>query len=172
MLSQGHQDQTLYSWRAPLRPYKKRSVVLLRFFLALALLISAVVFFFGDMVTILPVWALLFLFYIFAVTPPPIIENRITTFGVESSGVTLRWDALSHYYYMERLGFTILVLITHGPYFGHSYLVVTSEQMRKELDAILSKHLMVVSTPPPSFTDKLIKLFSNLVPEEESPAQV
>ena len=58
------QDQTLFVWKAPLRPYKKRSTTLLRFFLAVALLVSAVVFFFGDLVTILPIWALLFLFYI------------------------------------------------------------------------------------------------------------
>jgi hypothetical protein len=81
------QDQTLMVWKAPLRPYKKRSTILLRFFLAVALLVSAIVFFFGDLVTIVPIWALLFLFYIFAITPPPIVDNRITVFGVETAGV-------------------------------------------------------------------------------------
>lgn len=161
------QDQTLFKWSGPLRPFKKRSVVLLRFFLALALLISAVVFFFGDLVTILPVWALLFLFYVFAVTPPPTVENRITRFGIESAGVTLRWDILSHYYFIERMGFNVLVLVTHGPYYAHSYLVVPNAEVEKVVNGILSQHLMLINNPPTTFTDKLIKMFSRLVPEEE-----
>lgn len=160
------QDQTLYAWKAPLRPFKKRSTALLRFFLAVALLVSAVVFFFGDMVTVVPIWAILFLFYIFSVTPPPTVENRITLFGIENAGVTLRWDILSHYYFDERLGFRVLVLVTHGPYFAHSYLVVPDEDTKNRVHTILSQHLMYITNPQKTFTDRLVKFFSALVPEE------
>lgn len=161
-------DQTLFTWSAPLRPFKKRSTTLLRFFLAVALLISAVVFFFGDLVTVVPVWALLFLFYIFAITPPPTIENRITVFGVETAGVMLRWDALSHYYFDERLGYRLVVLVTHGPYYAHSYLVVPDEETRKKVSAILNQHLMCLTNPPKTFTDKIIRFLYGLIPEEKS----
>jgi hypothetical protein len=142
------QDQTVFVWKAPLRPYKKRSTILLRFFLAVALLVSAVVFFFGDLVTILPIWALLFLFYIFAITPPPIVDNRITVFGVETAGVMLRWDVLSHYYFDERLGYQVLVLVTHGPYYAHSYLVLPDNETKSTVNAILNQHLMLMTNPP------------------------
>lgn len=161
------EDQTLLVWQAPLRPFKKRSPMVLRFFLALALLLSSVVFFFGDVVTILPIWAMLFLFYIFAITPPPVVENHITRFGVESTaGITMRWDLLSHYYFQERLGFTVLVLVTHGPYFGHTYLVVPDEATRSAINTILSEHLMFLKNPPITFTDRLITFFSQMVPDE------
>lgn len=160
------QDQTLLVWKAPLRPFKKRSVALLRFFLAVALLVSAVVFFFGDLVTIVPIWALLFLFYIFSITPPPIVENRITVFGIENAGVTLRWDVLSHYYFDERFGFRVLVLVTHGPYFAHSYLVIPSEEIKTEVNAILNQHLMFMTNPTKTFTEKIVHFLSALVPEE------
>lgn len=162
------QDQTLFVWKAPLRPYKKRSTTLLRFFLAVALLVSAVVFFFGDLVTILPIWALLFLFYIFAITPPPIVDNRITVFGVETAGVMLRWDILSHYYFDERLGHQILVLVTHGPYYAHSYLVLPNTETKVAVNAILNQHLMLMTNPPKTITDKLVRFFSSLIPEETS----
>lgn len=160
------QDQTVFVWKAPLRPYKKRSTILLRFFLAVALLVSAVVFFFGDLVTILPIWALLFLFYIFAITPPPIVDNRITVFGVETAGVMLRWDVLSHYYFDERLGYQVLVLVTHGPYYAHSYLVLPDNETKSTVNAILNQHLMLMTNPPKTVTDKIIRFFSALIPEE------
>ena len=165
------QDQTLLVWKAPLRPFKKRSVALLRFFLAVALLVSAVVFFFGDLVTIVPIWALLFLFYIFSITPPPTVENRITVFGIENAGVMLRWDVLSHYYFDERFGFQTLVLVTHGPYFAHSYLVIPSEEIRVGVNAILNQHLMFMTNPTKTFTEKLVRFLSALVPEESPVAK-
>lgn len=160
------QDQTMFVWKAPLRPYKKRSTTLLRFFLAVALLVSAVVFFFGDLVTILPIWALLFLFYIFAITPPPIVDNRITVFGVETAGVMLRWDVLSHYYFDERLGYQVLVLVTHGPYYAHSYLVLPDNETKTMVNTILNQHLMLMTNPPKTLTDRVIRFFSALIPEE------
>ncbi len=160
------QDQTVFVWKAPLRPYKKRSTTLLRFFLAVALLVSAVVFFFGDLVTILPIWALLFLFYIFAITPPPVVDNRITVFGVETAGVMLRWDVLSHYYFDDRLGYQVLVLVTHGPYYAHSYLVLPDNETKATVNAILNQHLMLMTNPPKTLTDKIIRFLSALIPEE------
>ena len=160
------QDQTVFVWKAPLRPYKKRSTILLRFFLAVALIVSAVGFFFGELVTILPIWALLFLFYLFAITPPPIVDNRITVFGVETAGVMLRWDVLSHYYFDERLGYQVLVLVTHGPYYAHSYLVLPDAETKSTVNAILNQHLMLMTNPPKTVTDKIIRFFSTLIPEE------
>jgi hypothetical protein len=160
---QDEHDQVLYSWRAPLRPYRKRSTRLIRFFVALALVLSVFVLFVGDLVTLLPMWALLFLFYIFAVTPPPLVETKLTRFGIESSGILMRWDVLSHYYFVRRFGYTVLVVVTYGPYFAHSYFVVPNEQIQSELVAILAKHLMFLSSPPTTVTDRLIHLFSLLL---------
>lgn len=159
-------DQILYQWKAPLRPFKKRTVALMRFFVALALLLSAFIFFFGDLVTLLPLWAMLFLFYVFAITPPPIVESRLTRFGVESAGVFIRWEMLSHYYFVERFGYTVLTLVTHGPYYAHTYLVLPDLTTQKQAAAILSKHLMYLSKPPRTLTDKLISLLSHLIPED------
>lgn len=160
-------DQILLSWTAPLRPFKKQSASLLRFFLAVALLLSLILFFVGDMVTLLPMWALLFLFYVFAITPPPLTETHVTRFGIESAGVLMRWDILSHYYFVQRFGYTVLVTVTHGPYFAHSYFVVPDETTKRQLMEILNKHLMYMNKPPRTFTDRLIDVFSKLVPEDD-----
>lgn len=162
--------QSIYSWKAPLRAYKKRSGGILRFYLALSLLLSLIVFFFGDKVLLVPILTLLFLFYVLTITPPPEVENIITTFGVETAGVSLRWEFLSHFYYSQRFHFTILTLVSRAPYYYHAYLVVPDEETKKKITDILSHHLMYVEKPQKNFTDKLVNWLSNLVPDDSEPS--
>lgn len=159
--------QLIYSWKAPLRAYKKRSGNILRFYLALSLLLSLIVFFFGDKVLLIPILTLLFLFYVLTITPPPEIENSVTTFGIETAGISLRWEFLSHFYFSKKFHFTILTLVSHAPYYYHAYLVITDEETKQHVTSILSRHLMFVEKPQRNVTDKLIDWLSNLIPDDE-----
>jgi hypothetical protein len=159
--------QVILSWKAPLRPYKKRSKMILRFYIALALLLSLIVFFFGDRILILPIWTIIFLFYVLTITPPPIIENRITNFGVETDGNTFRWEILSHFYFTKKFGFNVLTIVTHPPYSQHFFLIVPDEEIKKKIVDILSQHIIYQETPKKSFTDKIVDFFVDLMPEEE-----
>jgi len=168
--------QVLFSWKAPLRAYKKRSKNVLRFYLAVALLLTAIIFFLGVRILIVPIWAILFLFYVLTITPPPEVENRISKFGIETAGITMRWEALSHFYFTERFGFIILTIVTHPPYNLHAYLIVPDKSIKKNLINILAEHIVYMEKPKLTFVDRLIKAFSYLVPDddegEEVPAKV
>jgi hypothetical protein len=159
--------QVVFSWKAPLRPYKKQSAVILRFYLAVALLLSLIMFFFGDKILLIPIWALVFIFYVLTITPPPEVENKITTFGIEAAGVTLRWEVLSHFYFGKRFGFFTLTVVSRAPYFYHAYLVVQNEETKKKLIEILSDHLVYQEKPQKTITDKMLDWLSNLIPDEE-----
>ncbi len=159
--------QVIFAWKAPLRPYKKRSNIILRFYLSVALLLSLIMFFFGDKILLIPIWALVFIFYVLTVTPPPEVENKITTFGVDAAGVTLRWEALSHFYFGKRFGFYTLTIVSQSPYFYHVYLVVPTEEMKKKLISILSHHLLYQETPRKTITDKMLDWVSFMIPDEE-----
>ena len=80
--SEAKNPQVVFSWKAPLRPYKKRSATIIHFYVAITLLLSLIVFFFGDKILMVPLWVVLFLFYVLTITPPPDITNSITQFGV------------------------------------------------------------------------------------------
>ena len=159
--------QVKFSWKAPLRPYKKQSSLILKFYLTVAFLLSLIVFFFGDKILIIPIWALVFIFYVLTITPPPDVENKITTFGIDAAGVTLRWEMLSHFYFGKRFGFYTLTVVSQSPYFYHLYLVVPTEEMKKKLIDILSSHLLYQETPQKTITDKMLDWISVLVPDEE-----
>ena len=169
--------QVIFSWEAPLRPYRKRSGKIIRFYLALALLFSLFVFFFGSKVLLVPIWTLVFLFYVLTVTPSPKVENKITKFGIETAGITLRWESLSYFYFIKKLGQDVLTIVTHPPFNYHLYLVVPDEKTKEKLKTLLSEHLIYKEKPPKSLTDKIADFLQNLVPEEEinskgSPAAV
>ncbi len=159
--------QVVFAWKAPLRPYKKRSHIILRFYIAVALLLSLIIFFFGDKILLIPIWSVLFLFYILTVTPPPEVENKITKFGIEAAGVTLRWEILSHFYFGARFGFTTLTAVGRAPYFYHLYLVVPTQEMKSHLIKLLSEHLVFQENPHKSITDKMVDWLSQLIPEDE-----
>lgn len=159
--------QVVFSWKAPLRPYKKRSAIILRFYLAVAFLLSLIMFFFGDKILLIPIWALVFIFYVLTITPPPDVENKVTTFGIDAAGVTLRWEVLSHFYFGKRFGFYTLTIVSQSPYFYHAYLVVPTEEMKKKLITILSAHLLYQETPQKTITDKMLDWVSLLIPDEE-----
>ena len=159
--------QVVFSWRAPLRPYKKQAGLILRFYLAVAFLLSAIMFFFGDKILLIPIWALVFLFYVLTITPPPEVENKITTFGIDAAGVTLRWEILSHFYFGKRFGFYTLTVVGQAPYFYHAYLVVPNENVKNKLIQILSNHLIYQEKPQKNITDKAVDFLSNLVPDEK-----
>ncbi len=159
--------QMLYSWKAPLRPYKKRSKNIIRFYVALALLLSMIVFFFGDKVLLVPIWVMLFLFYVLTITPPPEVENKFNKFGIETAGMTIRWELLSHFYFIKRFGYDVATVVTHEPYYLHAYMVMPDEIVKKKVMEILSEHLIFQEKPQRTFTDKLVDIFSKLVPDDE-----
>ncbi len=99
------------------------------------------------------------------------MENKITKFGIETAGITLRWEALSHFYFRKRFGFDVLTVVSQPPYFYHAYLVLPNEEVKKNLVSILSEHLIYQEKPLRGFTDKMVDWLSGLIPDdqEESP---
>lgn len=169
MKEESSNPQIVYSWKAPLRAYKKRSAGVLRFYLALSLLLSLIVFFIGDKILILPVWALMFLFYVLTITPPPEVENKITKFGVESAGNVYRFELLSHFYFIRRFNYDILVLVTHSPYYYHIYLVIKDNDVKKEVIRLLSDHIVYKEHPEKTTVDKISEWLTKLMPDDDYP---
>lgn len=159
--------QIVFAWKSPLRPFIHRSPQIIRFYLAITFLASLLVFFFGDKILLLPLWTLLFIFYVFTVTPPGDVEHKITQFGVETAGgTTLRWETLDHFYFTRRFGYDILTLVTHGPYAYYAYIVVPTEEIKNKIVVILSEHIIYQEKPKKNFTDKAIDWLSQFVPDD------
>ncbi len=166
-LKETKNPQVVFNWKAPMRAYKKRGAGVIRFYGALAILLSLIVFFFGSKILLIPIWSLLFLFYVLTITPPPEVENKITRFGIETAGVTVRWESLSYFYFKKRFDYQVLTIVSHPPYYYRLYLVVSDKKTKDKLLSILSEHLIYYEKPRKTFTDKAIDFLTSLVPGEE-----
>ncbi len=158
--------QTLLIWRSPLRPFVKREPRIIRFYLLLGGLVSILVLFFNDWMAILPVWALIFIAYVFTVIEPPEVVHRITQFGIETAGTTFRWESLSHFYYTSRLRYTQLVLVTHEPYSTHTYIIIPKE-IQMQITEQLTKHLIYFDKAPRTLVDRIGEFFSQFLLQED-----
>ncbi len=159
--------QVLYTWKGPLRPYIKRSRKVIRFYLALAILLSLITVFFGNYMLLLVIWTLLFLFYVLTITPPPEVETRITQFGIETVGTTLRFDYLSHFYFTHRFTYEILTIVTHPPYFDHFFIVIPNVEVKAAVIKYLSEHVIYQEHPQKTAVDRMIDWCLKLVPTED-----
>lgn len=159
--------QVLFSWHAPIRAYKKKSAGVLRFYVAVALLLSLIAFFFGDKILVMPIAAVMFLFYVLTITPSTVIEHKITKFGIETGGNTYRFDSLSHFYFVKKYDYNVLVVVARPPYYTHIYLVVHDKDTIQQLIKILSEHLVYQEHPNKTFTDKCVEALSKLMPEDK-----
>jgi len=160
--------QEVFSWIAPVRPYKKQSAGVLRFYLAVTLLLTLLVFFFGDRILILPIWSTLFVIYVLTVTPPLVAENRITKFGIDIAGKTYRWENLSHFYFVKRFDYDVLTIMSQQQSGVHLYLVVPDEKIKSALMHILGEHLVYLKEPIHTTTDKMASWLTSLMPAEEA----
>lgn len=164
--------QVIFAWKAPLRAYKKQSGQLIRFFIAVAFLLSAIVLFFADFILIVPIFTVLFLFFILTITPPPEVTNKITTFGIESAGVAVRWESLSHFYFTKKFNTDILTIVSSAPYYFHIYLIVPDERLKKKILGLLASHIIYLEKPQFSFIDNVITALSNLIPDDHADSKL
>jgi hypothetical protein len=159
--------QIVFSWKAPARAYKVKSQGVMRFYFALGLLLCLIAFFLGEKILVLPIGAVLFLVYVLTITPPPIIENKITKFGIETSGNTYRWEYLSHFYFSRRFDYEQIVVVSHAPYSQHIYLVIKEPHEKEQVLKLLSEHIIYIEEPHKSFADRLTDLLMKLMPSED-----
>lgn len=157
--------QVIYAWRSPLRAYKKRTPSVLRFYISLALLLALIAFFFGEPLLIFPIAAITFLFYILTTTPPPSVEHKLTRFGIETTGITFRWDLLSHFYFTKKFDCHTLVVVSSAPFFYHLYMVVRDENTKQELTSLLSDYLIYQEHPQKTVSDKMAEWLGQLMPD-------
>ncbi len=163
--------QVLFSWRAPARAYKQKSNGVLRFYFALALLLSVVVALFGDWILILPIFASVFLYYALTITPPGDIDYKITRFGIETHGTAYRFQDLAGFFITKKFDYFVITIQSNSPFFNHVYLIIDDQKNLQKIVDILSEHLVFVEKPQRTFSDRMALALSSIVPDEEPTAK-
>lgn len=166
-VERGVKKELLLSWRAPVRPFKKRDREFYSTAGAIAFLVMVVLFFLKEWVLIVTIIALLFLVYILSTTPPEEVEHRITNKGIETGGKNYVWNELGLFWFTKQWGETILNVSAPFQMPGRLMMLLGKEKeenLRKLLERFLEHEEM-----PPTMMEKAGNWLARKVPLEKTP---
>lgn len=154
-------EETILEWNAPSRPFKKRNRQFHTTVVTIALLLSFILFFAGQVITIAVVFAVAFLIYVMSTIPPHTITNKITTYGLRSEDSLYFWDELGRFWFETKLSDRILYV--EAARFPHRLTLLLGKADEKELREILSE-VLLEQKPAPNVTDKVADWLKEKVP--------
>jgi len=158
--------KTLLTWKAPVRPFKRRDKEFWTTAGSIAFLLAVILFFIKEWVLIIVIIAIMFVYYVLSTVQPEEIEHSITSRGIRFAGKDYPWETLGQFWFTEKFGEKILNVQTLMMYPGRLQMLLgkTSE---KQVTEILKKYLLY-ETPEPTVIEKTTDWFSKKVPIETS----
>ena len=152
--------RSLFRWQSFSRPYRKRTT---RWFIYTILLVATIILillFVNEFFIIAPVLALVFVAYALATVPPEIIENEITSQGINSSGHTFIWEELDDFWFTEKRGFISLNFDTYILSQRRLSILINVSD-REKIRQIIAKYRPYRELPKTTWVENVSEYFSD-----------
>ncbi len=144
-------EEKILVWQAASRPFKKRNKKYFSTIAIIALLISLILGFAGQLVAITVVISVAFLAYVLSVIPPQDITYQITTYGIRVENNLYYWEELGRYWFTEKYDQEILNIETLR--FPGRITLLLGDQNQQLIDRILSE-VLLNQKPEPTLYEK------------------
>jgi len=154
-----------YSWRAPIRPFKKRDREFWATILSIAFLVGLILFFVKEWLLIAAIVSLIFVYYVLSTVEPEEAEYKLTSRGIIYAGQTYPWEEIEQFWFGEKYGQKTVNFSLRTGLLGR-LMILVGQGDEKEMKKILSKYLLE-EEPQPSFLDKAAVWLQKKVPLEE-----
>lgn len=159
------QEQELFSWKAPARPFKKRDRDFWLTLVGGGLIIGFILLLAEGPIVVILGAAVFFLYYILSTVEPEIIENKITNHGVRIHGNKNLYENMTRFWFTKRFDNTVLVLETLTiP--GRIELVIHENDL-EEIKKSLSPYVLFEQDSP-SYLDRATTWFHEKFPKNSS----
>jgi hypothetical protein len=156
-------EEVLYSWGAPVRPFKRRNKEFFTTVLTVACLVALILFFIDGFFPVLVIIAIVFLIYVLSTIQPDDVEHQITNRGINFGGTKTYWDDLVRFWFTTRFGSELLVLDSKR-IISRIEMVINPEEKEK-IQKILEDYIPFEEAAP-NFLDKAATWLSKRVPLE------
>jgi len=160
-------NKTLFSWKSPSHPYKKRGRIFYQTIAAFSFLMVVIVFFLHEFLLIGVILSISFVVYVISSVPPVEIEHKILPIGFDNAGRVFRWGELSSFWFDKRWKQDILVIQTHYALQPQLQAVI-DEKTQEKLKNLLGKYLLYVEKPPKTAVDKMTDWIMEKIPLESA----
>ncbi|MBI2022457.1 hypothetical protein HYS97_01240 [Candidatus Daviesbacteria bacterium] len=145
--------QTLLSWKAPSRPFRKKNRSYYTTILILILLISLIAFLMGEKLLIGVLLALLFVVYVLNFVAPEEIDYKISTQGITIGEHFYHWWELDSFWFSEKEGFKVLNVLTKIRFPG-LLIIVLGNASQEEVKRVCARYLPFHEIAPKSQLEK------------------
>ncbi len=145
--------QTLLSWRAPARPFRKKDRSYYTTVAILLVLVSLIALLAGERLLIGVLLALGFMIYVLNFIPPEELDYKITDQGITIGDHFYHWQELDSFWISEKDGFKLLNILTHLRFPGMLILPLGEIDL-DELKRVCAKFLPFQEIAPKNILDK------------------
>lgn len=159
-------DDTLLSWEAPARPFKKRDKEFFITVVAFIFLVSTICFFIKEWFLIAVFISLGFLVYVLYSVPPEKVANKITDKGIVGAGELYLFKEIGEFWFEEKWDQEILVFTFRPPFGGRIYLML-GDQKREEVKKNLIKNIPFKEKIEKSWVEKTSEWLAKKFPLEK-----
>ena len=156
-------ERDLFVWKAPARPFKRRSRNFYITVFAIVGVVGLILFLAEGAMPVILLASLIFLYYVLNTVQPQVIEYKITNWGVKIAGTRTAWSQMTRFWFSERQGAYLLIFETLK--IPNRLELVINKEDRKKIREVLSKYLNEEKTPP-SNLDKITNWVARKLPEE------
>ena len=163
------EEKVLLTWKAPVRPYKKRDREYYTTIAAIAFLVIIILAFLREFLLIAVVIAFAFVSYVFAAIPPEETEHQLTSRGVRSADRLYRWADLLQFWFTEKFGQKMVVVRTKVLFPGQLLLMLGKVDESKV--RVIFNERLPHEAPVPTFMDKSSQWLSEKIPLEKEAAK-
>jgi hypothetical protein len=161
-----HEVKVLFTWKAPVRMFKKRDREFWTTALAIAFLVGLILLLIKEWLLIMVIISILFFYYISSTVSPEEAEYQITNQGIRVGSRNFLWGEIGCFWFTEKWDQKILNLLVPAEFVKHIQLIIPIGK-EKEIETTLKKFLPE-ETPPLTFMDKAANWLSQKVPLEIS----
>ena len=159
-------EEVLVEWDAPARPFRKRNRQFFSTIIIIAILVSLILFFAGQVLPVAVVISVVFLVYVTAVIPPQIIHYKLTNYGIYVEKEAFSWLGMGRFWFDEKAGQKVLEIELYGFPGRLTFVLIDGQTPRAEdLERVLSE-VLIKEKPALSTYEKMANWLKEKIPLE------
>lgn len=159
-------EEILVEWDAPARPFKKRQRQFFSTIIIIAILVSLILFFAGQILPVAVVISVVFLVYVTAVIPPQIVHYKLTNYGIYVEKEAFSWLGMGRFWFDEKAGQKVLEIELYGFPGRLTFVLLEGQTPRAEdLERVLSE-VLIKEKPSPTTYEKISNYLKEKIPLE------
>lgn len=154
-------EEVLVDWQAESRPYQPRKKKHFTTLGLISILVSLILLFAGQFFFMAVVLAAFFLYYVLNTTPPGMVTNKMTTYGIRVEDNLYYWEEMGRFWFTQKYGKDLLhIEIGRFPFRLTMLLGDLDKDVLKE---VLSE-VLLYQVPPLTMYERVAKWFQEKLP--------